>query len=131
MALPISQEMIARTEQVMGVIFPSVYKMHMSRQNGGYATLDGDQWRIHPIRDTTDRRSIRRSSEDVQRETKTAIEDGLGFPPDGIAIACNDAGDILFLKREGPRASERLWVFRLRGGEVGLFAESVAALWEE
>ena len=130
MALPISMAMIGVTEAAMGVEFPAVFKMHMSRLNGGQLTLGDESWLLFPFFDTTNKRTIRRTAEDIKRETATAIDSGLGFPPDGIAIAHNEAGDLLFLKHDGRRVGEQVFMFRMHGPEIDLVLETVAELWE-
>jgi hypothetical protein len=129
MPLPIPFSRIAETEAALGA-FPAAFKLHMSRSNGGDVQLDGEVWFLFPFRDATNRETIRRSAEDIGRETQHAIEAGVGFPTDGVAIAHNGAGDLLFLRRDGDRLRDEVLLFRLRGGEVVVALEDVAELWE-
>jgi hypothetical protein len=130
MPLPVSLATIAETEAELGVSFSASFKLHMSRCNGGEVSIDDEVWWLFPFRDSTDRRTIRRTAEDIRRETQTAQQDGLGFPADGIAIAHNGSGDLLFLRREGDRLQDEVWVFRLHGGELSVALNDVDELWQ-
>jgi hypothetical protein len=130
MPRPIAPAKIAETEAALGVSFPAVFKLYMSRSNGGAIQLDDEDWFLFPLRDSTNRETIRRSAEDICRETQRAIEAGLGFPADGVAIAHNGAGDLLLLRRQGSRLGDEVWLYRLRGAELALALEDVAELWE-
>jgi hypothetical protein len=122
-------EKITEAEKRMGKTFPAVFKLNMSRNNGGEISLDGETWWLFPFRDNTDRKSIRRTSNDIERQTSTAHEDGLGFPADGIAIGHNGAGDLLLLRHAESVIGNEVWLFRLRGGELHLTLEHVEYLW--
>jgi hypothetical protein len=130
MALPVSIKTIARTETLMGVRFPSTFKLNMSRNNGGYVDLGGESWFLFPFEDLSSRTSIRKTSQNIRLETQAAIEAGLGFPAEGIAIAHNGAGDLLFLRRDGAATGTEVWTFRLRGGEITKTLDDVAELWD-
>jgi hypothetical protein len=128
---PISLKLIAETEAAMGVVFPIAMKFQMSRSNGGEVTLDGEPWWLYPFRDPTNRRTISRTGEDIRRETEYAIREIDGFPPDGIAIAHNGAGDRLFLRRDGSLMRDEVWIFRMHGAECHVVREQVDELWRE
>lgn len=113
----------------MGVVLPQVYKQRMARANGGTLSLGDEVWFLFPLRDHSDRAALRRTAEDVQRETSRARADGLGFPDDGIAIGHNGAGDILFLRCDGSLVRDELWTFRMRGGELACVATDLSTLW--
>jgi hypothetical protein len=131
MALPIALARIAETETALGATLPLDYKMYMSRCNGGSVELDGEAWFLFPLRDSTSRETLRRTAAgDVCRETQAALEAQLGFPSDGVAIAHNGAGDLLFLRREGSRVGNEVWCYCLHGGELSMALDRVSELWE-
>lgn len=55
-----------------------------------------DSWILYPIFDTSDKTRLKRTCNDVTRETKSAKE-WPGFPPLAIAIGSNGCGDQLIL----------------------------------
>ena len=120
---------IEKAEVALGVTLPSSYVANMRRRNGGEVQLDGESWWLYPVRDSTDRNSIRRTAGDILRATQTAVSDGLGFPTGGVAIAHNGASDLLFLRETQGTLGHAVWVFRLRGGELALAVDDVAHLW--
>jgi hypothetical protein len=113
----------------MGVRFPLIFKIKMSENNGGHVDLDGESWFLFAFEDLSSRASIRKTAQNIRMETQTAIEDGLGFPADGIAIGNNGAGDLLFLRRDGDVVQSEVWIYRLRGGELAKALDDVASLW--
>ena len=130
MPFPIPVKLIAETEAAMGVVFPLELKLRMSRSNGGVVELDGEPWWLYPFRDPTHRKTISRTGEDIRRETEYALTELEGFPPDGIAIAHNGAGDRLFLKRDGSRMRDEVWIFR-GDGEIHVVREHIEHLWND
>lgn len=53
--------------------------MSMMAQNGGVIWGDGDEWNLHPIWDKSDKKRLKRTSNDVVRETK-AMANWIGWP---------------------------------------------------
>ena len=130
MPFPIPVKLIAETEAAMGVVFPLELKLRMIRSNGGVVELDGEPWWLYPFRDTTNRKTISRTGEDIRRETEYALREIEGFPADGIAIAHNGAGDRLFLRRDGSRMRDEVWMFR-GDGEIHVVREHIEDLWND
>lgn len=130
MAIPVSMETIGKTEASMGVRFPPIFKIKMSENNGEHVELDGESWFLFAFEDLSSRVSIRKTAQNIRVETQTAIEDGLGFPGDGIAIASNGAGDLLLLRHNDGVVGVEVWIFRLRGGELTQALANVAHIWE-
>jgi hypothetical protein len=122
MSLPITLTNIATTETAMGLTFPGVFKARTSRTNGGSVRLNDEAWFLIPFWDPTDKRTIRRTSQDIKYETTEMLNSNVGFPEDGVAIAKNSAGDWLVLRN---------WVFTLHGGELHLVLDDVADLWRD
>jgi hypothetical protein len=129
--LPVSLSTIAGTEAALNVTFPAMFKTRMARSNGDCVSLDDETWFLYPFWDPTDPRTIRRTSQDIKHETREVLQANIGFPADGIAIAHNDAGDRLLLRRRGNVLGNEVWLFRLHGGELHQVLDDVAALWNE
>jgi hypothetical protein len=68
----------------------------MCRDNGGELVLGKESWMVYSILDDTDRKLLKRSCNDVVRETASARE-WSGFPPNALAIAHDGTGDLLVL----------------------------------
>jgi hypothetical protein len=94
MPFPVAEEFIAETERKLGVSFPSAFRARMSRKNGGEFSTSNDDWQLYPFFDTSDRKRLSRTSDDIVRETGAARR-WRGFPPEVIAIAANGCGDLL------------------------------------
>ena len=67
-----------------------------SRQDGGEVDTTQDLWKLFPIFDTSDKNRLKRTANDIVRETASA-RDWTGFPPEAVAIASNGLGDIAIL----------------------------------
>ena len=110
MPFPTDIKYIKETEAKLGVAFPISFKLRMTKSNGGdVRTQIGsweEHWLLHPFFDSTDKTRIKRTSNDIIRETKAA-RDWPDFPPDAVAIGFNGGGDRLILLPD-PNDSSRL-----------------------
>ena len=66
----------------------------MVRQNGGWMETPPDSWDLYPIFDTSDKKRLKRTCNDVVRETQSA-KDWPDFPSNAVAIGANGGGDQL------------------------------------
>ena len=89
----------------------------MKIANGGEVELNGDAWQLLPIRDTSSRKLISRTANDVLRETRSAREWKL-FPENALAIASNGTGDLLLLLRQGQQFAPDIVVWRHEDGAI-------------
>lgn len=96
MPFPITATEIAKTEAKLGVRFPDAFKLAMSEDNGGEIEAAEESWQLFPFLDTSDRKRLSRTCNDITMETKAARE-WRGFPPSGFAIAQSACGDLLIL----------------------------------
>jgi hypothetical protein len=118
---PVEYKYIDETQQKLKVRFPLDYVARMKRENGGVIYVDDEAWFLFPIFDTTDDKRLKRTCNDVCHETKEMFSFDVGFPMSAVAIANNGAGDVLFFmpdEREPERLLDKVFCFRLRGGEV-------------
>lgn len=83
-------------ESKLGVIFPESFHTGMTASNGGEIDAGQEYWRLFPVFDTADKKRLKRTSNDIIRETKVAKE-WRGFPENAVAIGCNDSGDFLVM----------------------------------
>ena len=101
MPFDVEQRFVEQTEVELGVKFPAAFVARMRASNGGEVVLveEGDEWVwfLYPFFDDLDRRRLRRTCNDIVRETRSARE-WSGFPQDGVAIANDGSGNqLLFL----------------------------------
>jgi SMI1 / KNR4 family (SUKH-1) len=129
MAFDISEEQVAATELQIGRKLPPTYRSMMMANNGGTAVDDEDQWDVHPIRDTSDRKRLSRSCNHILAETKSAQE-WRGFPKDALAIGGNGFGDVMLLlpsPSDNSVYGDRIYAFWHETGEVKPLADDLSA----
>ena len=100
MAFPTTEAQIEAAERELGVKLPHEYRARLMARNGGELSTAGDDWRVFPVFDPTNRRTTARSANHIVLETRKARA-WEGFPKDGVAIAENGAGDFLVLVPAG------------------------------
>jgi hypothetical protein len=94
------EELIDIEERSLGVRLPTSLRRWLTVvRNGGEIDTPDDTWRVFPVLDKNDRRSIRRTCNHIWLENQSARE-WRGFPENAIAFAANDEGDYLTLLRE-------------------------------
>ena len=100
MAFPTTEAQVEAAERELGMKLPREYRERLMARNGGELSTAGDDWRVFPIFDPTDRKTARRSTNHIVLETRNAraLE---GFPQGAVAIASNGAGDFLVLMPKG------------------------------
>ena len=96
MPFPVDEKYILETEQKLGVKFPASFRDKMMHENGGAVETPPDAWDLYPFMDTSDKKRLKRTCNDIVRET-TSARDTTGFPQDAIAIGANGGGDQLLL----------------------------------
>ncbi|MHC4637625.1 MAG: SMI1/KNR4 family protein [Planctomycetota bacterium] len=109
MPFPVDEKYINMTEKKLGVKFPQAFRQKMMKDNGGEVETPPDAWQLYPFFDTSDKKRLKRTCNDIVRETASAKE-WTGFPDGAVAIGSNGGGDQLIL---------------LPGREAGLLQEAV------
>jgi hypothetical protein len=102
-ALPTSEDAVAEAEAQLGRRLPDELRRRLMGENGGDVRLIGehaadedDYFGLFPVRDSSSQETIRRTAYDILKENASAHE-WPRFPADGIAIAHDDGGNLLFL----------------------------------
>lgn len=111
MPFDLLEKYILMAEEKIGASLPSSYRNKMMSANGGTVSASSDHWTLHPILDSSDRKRIARTCNDILRET-ASMKDWVGWPENAIAIAANGGGDAL--------------VFLVTGGKI----ESAVHRWD-
>lgn len=99
MPFPLEIQFVKRAEGRLGRKLPSSYVAKMCRDNGGEVGAGTDSWWLHPILDDSDKKRLKRTCNDIVRETASSKE-WTGFPPEAVAIGDNGGGDKLILLPE-------------------------------
>jgi hypothetical protein len=105
---PAGEELIAAAEEVLGRRLPSAHRARLLHDNGGDIQVKGypgddPGWTLHPVRDRSDRRRLKRTMADIVTETDAARE-WRSFPADAIAVAENGTADRIVLTSSGSYA---------------------------
>lgn len=96
MPFPVDEKYIIQAEQKLGLKFPPSFRAKMIRQNGGDVQTGRETWQLFPFLDRSDRTRLKRTCNDIVRET-TSADEWEGFPTEAVAIGSNGAGDKLIL----------------------------------
>ena len=96
MPFPVESKFIDQAETKLGVSFPVHFRDGMTALNGGEIDTGQDHWQLFPFFDTSDKKRLKRTANDIVRETASA-KAWTGFPPNAVAIAANGCGDIAIL----------------------------------
>ena len=96
MPLPVDIKFVTDTERKLGVKFPLSFVVRMVKSNGGEISTPPDTWQLYPILDSSDRKRLARTCNDIVRETAQAKE-WPHFPSHAVAIGGNGCGDQLVL----------------------------------
>ncbi len=69
MPFPLEEKYILATEAKMGVRFPESFRAKMMKSNGGEVSTPPDAWELYPFLDTSNRKRISRTSNEIPRES--------------------------------------------------------------
>jgi hypothetical protein len=125
MPFPLDIQFVRRAEEKFGRRLPLGYVARMCRAIGGQVRAGGDVWSLHPILDTTDRKRLARTCNDIVRETAGACERP-DFPPGALAIGDNGGGDVLVLlpDPEANRFADAVYWWDHETGELNRVADA-------
>jgi hypothetical protein len=70
MPFPVDEKYVIQTEQKLGVRFPDSFREKMQTDNGGLVVTLPDAWTLYPFFDTSDKKRLKRTSNDLVRETE-------------------------------------------------------------
>jgi hypothetical protein len=110
MPFPLDEKYITLTEKKLGVKFPRTFRLKMMKDNGGEVETPPDAWQLYPFYDTRSKKRIKRTCNDIVRETSNAKE-WPNFPDGAVAIGSNGGGDQLVLLPSRETAELREAIF--------------------
>lgn len=130
MPFPVDELFVVETEQKLGVRFPDSFRRKMQVENGGEVSTTSDDWQLYPIRDTSDKKRLKRTCNDIVHET-TVARTWTGFPSEAVAIGSNGTGDQLVLipsSGEEEILHETIFWWDHETGALSKIAESIDSL---
>ena len=127
MPLDLAERFIGAAEEKLGAPLPHSYRQAMMASNGGEVTAYDGVWSLYPILDTSDRKRLSRSCNDILRETRVMC-DWPGWPENAVAIADNGTGDKLLFLREGRLYQPAVYVWLHDTGDLIKVAQSFSEL---
>jgi hypothetical protein len=128
MPFPVDIQFVRRVEAKLTRKLPVGYVARICRENGGEVETDIDVWQLHPIFDDSDPKRLKRTCNDIIRETAAAKE-WRGFPAEGLAIGANGGGDLLVLLPDPVAAAygEAVYWWDHETGELNKVADDISA----
>jgi hypothetical protein len=129
MPFPITVAEIAKTEAKTGFTFPLGMKSRLTKDNGGEVEVGGDCWQLIPFLDSTDRKRLARTCNDIVRET-ARMRGWRGFPADAFVVAQNGGGDYLIIRPDtdgSKQLGETVYFWDHETGEHEPVSESLDA----
>jgi hypothetical protein len=130
MPFPLDEKYVCEAEERLGVHFPPAYRARMMKSIGGEVAAIGDHWELYPIYDKSSRKRIKRTRDDIVRETGGANQ-WAGFPAGAVAIGHNGSGDLLLFP---PRADDpslldpAVWFWDHETGQIRKVADRIIDL---
>jgi hypothetical protein len=110
MPFDLDERFIVAAEEKLGASLPYSYRQAMKSSNGGEVRACGDVWQLYPILDTSDRKRLKRSCNDILHETGF-MRGWPGWPENALAIAENGTSDQLVLLKEGRRYDPAIYMW--------------------
>ena len=95
MAFPLDIQFVTALEAKLGRKLPLGYVAKMCRDNGGEVAAGTDHWWLYPIFDDSDRKRLKRTCNDIVRETASARE-WPDFPAEASPLGTTAAAISLF-----------------------------------
>lgn len=127
MPFNVDDSFIDVAESELQTRFPVTYRASMRQRNGGVISTDDEDWELHPVADSSDRKRLSRTLNSVVSETLTA-KDWPGFPQDAVAIANNGTGDLLVFLSKGADLGPEVFAWRHETQDLDLVAADFSAL---
>lgn len=94
MPFPVDIEYVSRAQRTLNVVFPPEYLLQLVRENGAELETSVDHWHLFPVYDDSDCKRMKRTCNDVVRETRKLRELDW-FPQTAVAVGENGGGDYL------------------------------------
>lgn len=127
MPFTLDDKHLRATEEKLGAKLPDSYRRAMMVANGGVVTTDSEDWYLHSILDSTDKKRLARTCNDVIAETKN-LAGWERFPRQALAIANNGEGDQLLFLQLNDRFDAAVYRWSHETGQLTEVAEDFAEI---
>jgi len=127
MRFTLDDKFLLSAEEKLGAKLPESYRQAMMAANGGEVASGLDDWYLYPIMDSTDRKRLARTCNDVVAESMR-LAGWERFPRQALAIANNGEGDQLIFLRSDDRYGPAVYCWSHESGELTKVAEDFAQL---
>lgn len=127
MPFNLDDEHVRTAEGKLGGKLPDSYRRAMMAANGGEVATDLEDWYLYPIKDSTDKKRLARTCNDVVAETAHLAE-WERFPRQALAIANNGEGDQLLFLRSNDKFEAAVYCWSHETGELSKVADDFAQL---
>lgn len=127
MPFPVDSKYIEACEAKLGVTFPDSFKEGMKELNGGEIETNDDLWTLHPFFDTSDKKRIKRTANNIISETLSS-KDWHGYPDGAVTIGRNECGDLLILMPEGTTLKDIVYKWNHETGESDILSPTTEIL---
>lgn len=117
MPWPVDEKYIVDCEAKLGAILPEAYRSAMIAENGGTITCSHETWQLHPIWDKSEKKRLKRTANDVARETEV-MQTWAGWPVSAVCIAGNGTGDALVFLASGGKCEPAVYQWDHETGHV-------------
>ncbi|PSV99570.1 SMI1/KNR4 family protein [Photobacterium lipolyticum] len=117
MPFNLSEEQLVLTEKELGTKLPHEYREAMKLDNGGEASTAEDDWEFYPIKDSSDRKRLSRTCNNIINETESCKGFG-NFPEEALAIAGNGLGDQMVFIKELGQFNNTVFIWLHETGEL-------------
>ncbi len=127
MPFDLDEKYIIQTEEKLGARLPESYRTAMMADNGGEISTDEDDWEQYPMLDTSDKKRLSRTGNDILKETASCK--GFGrFPENAVAIADNGFGDQMVFLKNGNVYGAEVYFWSHETGELDKLADDFSEL---
>jgi hypothetical protein len=127
MPFTLDEKYLQSAEEKLGAKLPDSYRRAMMAANGGEVASSLEDWYLYPIMDSSDKKRLARTCNDVLAET-AQFAGWERFPYQALAIANNGEGDQLLFLRSDDRFEAAVYCWSHATGELTKVAEDFAQL---
>jgi len=127
MPFTLDDKYVRSAEEKLGSKLPDSYRQAMMAANGGEVASNSESWYLYPIMDSSDRKRLARTCNDVIAET-AQFAGWDRFPSQALAIANNGEGDQLLFLRSADLFEAAVYCWCHETGELTTVAEDFAQL---
>lgn len=135
MPFDLDEKFIIAAEERLGARLPASYRRKMMENNGGAVLIKGSDtdedgcWWLHSILDTSDRKRLKRTCNDIVHETRIRESyDHPAWPKGAVEIGHNGGGDAFLFLRNGEQFAPGIFFWDHEDGTLEQIANDFSDL---